>query len=278
MLAFANVEAEIIKLNLVAVRWTTQNSDEDIGFFRFKVLKSFSPQGPFEAISGELINLFMYFDSSLQMKSSWRKVYYKIAIRDARNDAVVESEVVGLDSEPDLILLEVRRRHDLYLRRYVGVPAAVLISRSFGQRCPNCFDQVKQRVRSSACLVCFATGFVGGYLAPINCFINFSPSPELVQLIETGETHPNQTNMWTGSFPELSPRDMIVEFPVKAEQKRWRVVTVGRTERLRTTSRQIAQVTEINRNDVEYKLEVPKFVPPKDVFLGFRPPDGSGLL
>ena len=84
--------------------------------------------------------------------------------------------------------------------------------------------------------------------------------------------------MWLSHFPLLSPRDMIVEFPLHSEQRRWRVVTVGKTERLRATSRQIAQVTEINRTDIEYLVQVDKFVPPAEKFIGFRPPDGSGLL
>jgi len=278
VIEFRSTSAEVIRLNLILVRWTIKDTNEDIGNFRFTVRKSYSPGGPFEAITGPLVNTFQFFDQALQMKSNWRKMYYRILAQDVVKGETIESPVAGIESDPDLFLLELRRRHDLYLKRFVGIPASVLVAKTFGQRCVTCHDQIKQRVRSSACLQCFGMGFHGGYFNQVDTFINFSPSPELVALLEIGERQPNQTNLWTINFPELSPRDMIVEFPPSAEQRRWRVVTVGRTERLRATSRQIAQVTEINRNDVEYQVPVDKFLPPRDTFLGFRPPNGSALL
>lgn len=278
MLEFRAVDAEILRLNLILVTWSIKETDENVGDFRFTVLRSNSPEGPFITISPEFTNEFRFFDRTEQMKSNYRKFYYKVRIRDTRDGSTKDSEVVGLDSKPDLFLLEIRRRNDLYLRRFVGIPAAVLIAKTFGNRCGECWDQIKNRQRSSQCRVCFNTGFVGGYFKQIDTFVNFNPNPELVQMLETGETHPVQTNMWMSSFPILSPRDMIVEFPVRAEQRRWRVVTVGKTERLRATSRQIAGVTEINRNDIEYQFTVDKFLPPPDRFLGFRPPNGSALL
>lgn len=279
MIEFRETSAEVIRLDLVLVKWVIRNTEEDESKIRYTVRKSYSPGGPFEAITGLLVNTFMFFDQARQLKSNWRKPYYSILATNVVTGETVESPVASLGADPDLFLLEIRRRqNEIYLKRFVGIPASIFIAKTFGQRCPNCWDQRKQRPRSSACLVCFASGFVGGYFTQIDAFVNFSPSPELVAIAELGESHPNQTNMWMGNFPELSPRDMIVEFPPSSDQKRWRVVTVGRTRRLRATSRQIAQVTEINRNDVEYKIPVEKFLPPQDVFLGFRPTAGSALL
>lgn len=275
MLKFTSVEAEIIKLDRILVSWKIEATDEDLSKFRFRVERSNSPGGPFEPITDELVNVFLFTDVTKQMKSKWRKFYYKISVRNVETEETTESEVADLDSKPDFFLLEIRRRHDLYLRRFVGIRAAILVAKTFGQRCADCYDPVKQRQKSSSCQTCFSTGYVGGYFSQINTLVNFSPSPELVQILETGERQPNQVNMWMNFFPRLSPRDMIVEFP---EQRRWRVATVGKTERLRATSRQIATVVEINRSDVEWSVPVEKFVAPEDVFLGFRPPDGSGLL
>ncbi len=275
MLTITSVEAEIIRLNRILVSWEIESTDEDLSKFRFRVGRSNSPGGPFAFITDELVNVFLFTDVTKQMKSKWRKFYYKIFVRDVETEETTASEVADLDSRPDFFLLEIRRRHDLYLERFVGIRAAILIAKTFGQRCADCFDAVKQRQRSSSCQTCFNTGYVGGYFSQVNAFVNFSPSPELVQILETGERQPNQVNMWMNYFPRLSPRDMIVEFP---EQRRWRIATVGKTERLRATSRQIATVVEINRSDVEWKVPVEEFVAPEDVFLGFRPPDGSGLL
>lgn len=270
--------AEVVVLDLVRISWKISDTDHDLARYRFTVLKANAPNGPYEDLSGQLVNQFEYFDRTPQMRSHFRKFYYRIRMRDVQENTEVLSDAFTIDSDPDFFLLEIRRRNDLYLRRFVGIPAAILIAKTWGQRCSVCFDQIKQRIRSSQCRTCFNTGFVGGYFKQVDAFVNFSPNAELVALLETGETQPSQTNMWLSHFPLVSPRDMIVEFPIKSEQRRWRVVTVGKTERLRATSRQIAQVTEINRTDIEYLVPVEKFIPPKERFLGFRPADGSGLL
>ena len=276
MIELDNVQAEAIRLNVVLVSWRIRDTQEDIGRFHFRVTRANSPGGPFEAISPDLVNIFQFFDTTEQMKSNYRKFYYQLVVRDSQTGQEILSPVASLDAPPDFFVLELRRRHvHVYLRRFVGIPAAILIARSFGQRCPQCFDQVKMRQKTSRCLSCFNMGYVGGFYPQVNTYINWNPNPELVQLLETGESHPVQTSLWMGDFPLLSPRDMIVEFP---ENRRWRVVSTGKTERRRATSRQIAQVVEVNRNDVEYEYPVQKYVPAPDVFLGFYPPSGSGLL
>lgn len=274
MLNLRTFTAKILRLNEILLSWSIADTTEDIGLFRFSVGRSNSPAGPFEAISPDLVNVFQFVDLAQQMKSNTRKFYWQLTITDVRG-GVVKSEPASLEGAPDFFLLEIRKRNDLYLRRYVGLPAAVFIRRTFGQRCPKCFDSLKQREKISSCLVCFGSGYVGGYYPQINTRVNFSPSPEMVQLLETGETQANQSQLWLSNYPELSPRDMIVEFP---EMKRWRVVTVGKTERLRATSRQIASVKEITRSDIEYQFPVTEYVPARETFVGFRPPDGSGLL
>lgn len=275
MLELRTFEAKILRLNEILLSWSIAPTEEDLGNFRFDLGRSNSPGGPFEPISSPLVNVFQFIDVAEQMKSNWRKLYWQLTVTDTVGGAEKKSPVISTEGKPDFFLLEIRRRNDLYLKRYVGVPAAVLIRKTFGQRCAQCFDNIKQREKISKCFTCFGSGFVGGYFPQVNGMVNFSPSPEMVQLIETGERQPNQTNLWLSYYPEISARDMIVEFP---EQRRWRVVTVGKTERLRVTSRQIAQVVEINRSDVEYLVPVNEVVPKKETFLGFRPPDGSGLL
>jgi len=275
VLVFTSITAEVLKLNAIAVSWQIQDTDEDISNFHFTVTKSFSPGGPFEPISQPLVNLFSFMDTAEQMKSNWRKIYYRVSAKDVITGQVLLSDIADLTSPADFVVLEIRRREDLYLRRYVGVRAAVFIQKTWGRRCGSCWDQRKQRVSKSTCRTCFNTGYDGGYFPQVNQFVNFSPSPELVQLLETGERQQNNTNLWLGNYPLLSPRDMIVEFPSK---KHWRVVTVGKTEHKRAVLRQIAQIVEITRSDVEYDVPVNDFPVPPDPFIGFYPPTGSGLL
>ena len=54
------------------------------------------------------------------------------------------------------------------------------------------------------------------------------------------------------SFPPVNPGDILVE----AENRRWRVLTVNTTQRLRAVIRQELRLHEIPRGDIEYALPV----------------------
>lgn len=275
MLSLRPLKVTVLALNRILIQWSIDSTDDDLSKFRFTLKRSNSPEGPFDRIAPDFTNVFQFIDETEQMKSNWRKIYYSLTVTDVRNQETLLSPVASPEDLPDAFLLEIRRRNDLYLRRFVGVPAGILIQKTFGQRCGSCYDQIKSRLKSSKCLACYGAGFLGGYFPQINFPLASSPSPELVAILETGEKQPNQTNFWTGFYPAISPRDIIVEF---RDQHRWRVVTVGKTERLRVRSRQIMSVVEINRNDVEYEIPITPWEFPKETFLGFRQPDGSGLL
>ena len=74
------------------------------------------------------------------------------------------------------------------------------------------------------------------------------PLQHVVQLF--GERQPSDTHARTLSFPPISPRDIIVE----SENRRWRVVNVVTTQRLRAVVHQELQLHEIARSDIEYSL------------------------
>ena len=122
---------------------------------------------------------------------------------------------------------------------------------------------------------------MGGYFPQINGWINLTEPADIARVTGMGEIHPHETTFWTGHYPKLSPRDIIVE----QMNKRWRVVDVSYTEKRRVIVHQIVRVTEIGRGDIEYQLPVEDIVIPPDPsgFLGFYPessetPEGSGLL
>jgi hypothetical protein len=75
-----------------------------------------------------------------------------------------------------------------------------------------------------------------------------SPSNTNVQ----GERQEQNTSARLISFPPVKPKDVLVE----GENKRWRVVTVAKTERLRSIVHQEPTLHEIPRGDVEYKLPI----------------------
>ena len=109
-----------------------------------------------------------------------------------------------------------------------------------------------RRTRSK-CPTCFDAGYLGGFLTPIECWIQIDPNPHhpSSNTIQ-GESQPKATSGRLIAYPPVKPKDIIVE----SNNNRWRVVTVNRTERLRASVHQELTLREINRGDIEYALPV----------------------
>lgn len=166
------------------------------------------------------------------------------------------SDVQTHRTDPDLIALEIVRRHALLLRRFNGISVFSFIAKTFGQRC-RCFDFVKQRVTSSRCLDCFNTGFTGGYFSGIPGYMAFEITSEMKQAaVAWGELEDDQTTAWTVNYPLLSPRDMIVE---SDSRRRWRVEAIQEIHQKGYVIMQILRLARIDKGDIESEVELGDF-------------------
>lgn len=89
-------------------------------------------------------------------------------------------------------------------------------------------------------------------MAPVECFLQIDPSPKAIHLSTWMEKHPGDTSARMISFPPVNPRDILVE----AENRRWRVVSVSYTSRLRSVVHQELQLREVSKGDVEFSLPI----------------------
>jgi hypothetical protein len=228
------------------------------GEFTFSIYRS-QGQDPsdFVLVKDGLKNVFTWKDPDANQKSKHRKWFYKIRATDDCTGYFKESKIESNPEIRDRIAISIIRRNDMLLRTKVGVDAYVVQERTAGQRCPECWDEVKQRVSKGNCESCFNTGFLKGFMTPIHAMINFTPSPKQVQMMNFGEMQPNQTTAWMGPFPEVKPRDIIVEAGVGT---RWRVVNTSATRKRRLIVHQNLLLKEINRSDVEWELPIPELI------------------
>ncbi len=68
------------------------------------------------------------------------------------------------------------------------------------------------------------------------------------------ELQPKEAPAWMSNFPEVKPRDIIVE---ANDGNRWRIVRVQPTRKRRSVVHQNLVVTEIGRDHVEWKIDIP---------------------
>lgn len=211
-----------------------------------------SPMGPYEQVGGPLIDQYSFRDVSVSLMHKWRQYFYKLRIVDRRTGESVETEDVGsVASPPDLIAMEIMRQEDVLFREFVGRRCWLFPIRTFGPRC-SCYDMTLGRITRSNHAPCFGTGFLGGFMSPVEVFIQIDPNPRQSNSTSLQEVQPSDTVGRMISFPPVNPHDILIE----TENRRWRVLSVTTTERLRAMVRQELRLHEIPRGDIEYALPV----------------------
>lgn len=251
MIEVIKLYARSFDLDHLDVFWEIADFDGNIRQFDFYLERSESSSGPWDLIAGPFKDKYYFRDTTPPLHHKWRRLFYRLRVVDVTTQ---EEAVYGPTSqiaEPDLIAMEVNRVEDVLFREFIGRKCWLFPVRTFGARCV-CYDRVAGKRTKSNCLNCFDAGFLGGYLTPIQAFIQFDPSGKSNNATPYAEKQENATTARLISFPPVKPKDIVVE----AENVRWKVVSVNTTQRLRSPLHQELVLKEVSKEDVSYKLPI----------------------
>ena len=221
--------------------------------YEFYILRSGdSPEGPYHQIAGPLRDQYMIRDIQVSLLHKWRQYYYKIkVVHKPTGESKEWGPTASSIPERNLEAAEIIRLEDMYFRNFVGRRCWLFIARTFGPRC-SCFDLTLGRKTIANHKTCFGTGYLGGYMSPIEVFVQIDPPGKNHQVTSLQELLPTDTGGRMISFPPVSPNDILVE----SENTRWRVISTRNTERLRTPVHQELILHGIPKGDVEYDLPI----------------------
>jgi hypothetical protein len=234
------------------VTWRLAPTSVDILDYTFTVLRSESPEGPWDDLSGKFEDRYSFVDNILQITNRWRQYQYLIRVTEKTTGEYKDFGPVAHEPEADIIATELRRHIRILMQEFAGRRCIVLPVRTFGQRCPNCWNNTLKKSMKSGCLLCYDTTFVRGYMHPIEAYIQIDPSSKSTQNTNVGKTQQDNSTMRLGYYPILKPDDIIVE----AENIRWRVVSQTQTEHSRAAVHQEVQIHHIPEKDMEYAIPV----------------------
>jgi hypothetical protein len=259
MLQVIEIKVRSLDLDHLDIFWKIANvggpqrdTDRSIIYdYDFYVLRSVdSSEGPFEVIAGPFRDQYMMRDVKVSLIHKWRQYYYKIRVTNRATAATEDFGPVGNFSPgPDLIGAEIIRQEDKLFREHIGRRCWLLNRRTFGPLC-SCYDLTLQKRTRSGHALCFDTGFLGGFMNPIEIWIQIDPQGKVSNSMPIGEIQPGDVGARMIAFPPVNPRDIIVE----TENRRWRVITVRETQRLRQTIHQELALHEIPRGDIEFDI------------------------
>lgn len=242
--------------------WKIENTSEDVLDYTFQIFRSESPEGPWDVLGTPFSDRYIFFDNTIKADHRWRKYYYRLEVAQISSGDKKTFGPFTKDPEADLIALELRRHMQLLFREFNGRRCFILPARTFGQRC-ECWNSALGKQSRSGCVLCFDTGFVRGYLSPIESWCQIEPNAKSEQNTVVGAQQQSNTTGRLAWYPPLKPRDLIIE----PENRRWRVVSVVATEHGRAPIHQEVQLHEIPQKDIEFKIPLDLDTALKDLWL-----------
>ena len=251
-LVIKDVKVRSLSVDYNEVSWELEPTTEDVLDYTFQVFRSEAAMGPFEPISVEFDDQYLYTDNIIKSFHIFRQYFYRIRIKRKDTGSFVEftSDVPGQDA--DLVASELRVHIALLMREFIGERCWVLPVRTFGQRCPGCWSETLQKKTRSGCRSCFDTSWVRGYMNPIESWISIDPNPNTEQDTTFGKRQPQDTTARLTYYPPLKPGDLIIA----PDNIRWRVVQISQTKHVGTPVHQEVSMHQIPASSIEYIIEL----------------------
>lgn len=256
-------KARVLSLSLDynQITWDIGDTSEDVLDYTFQVLRSESASGPYETISNELEDVFLYIDNLVKVGDIYRQYHYKIRLRHKPSGKLQEFGPYEKAPEPTLIAQELRTHLNILMHEFAGRRCWLFPVRTFGQRCINCWNPTLQKRRFSGCRTCYDTGFVRGYYRPIEIWAILDPTPAAQQPSNVGRLQQQSSTGRMSYYPQVKPNDILVE----AENIRWKIRSVTTTQEQRTVVTQELQIKRVESTDIEFLIPIDLGVPMKDL-------------
>jgi len=243
------------------VTWETDNFNMDVLDYTFQVLRSESGEGPYEPITQEFEDRYIFVDRRVPTSYMFRQFWYKLRIKQKSTGDIKDFGPETQAAEPDLIAQTIRRLEQTGFTQVFGRLCWLFPRRTFGTRCLNCWDPKLSAKKRANCIECYDTSFLRGFLNPIEVWVQIDPVGKAVQLqsFQKGQTKVTSARMTF--YPSVKPGDLLVEL----ENARWRIEGVTQSERLRAPIKQELVLRSVMPTDIEFKLPINLQEPLKDV-------------
>ena len=238
---------------VLGLHWSLRPHAWDPSDLRFVVFRSTGPEGPWEEVGVAEQGRYDFTDLDVVGAGIHRSYYYIVRCASVSGKGFSDSPVRRLEHDPDHIALEMIRKKNLFLTVRSGIAAAVLPRKSWGAKCPRCYNRERGLPEDADCPVCYGTGYSGGFLNPILVPALFNP-PRMALLAAGLKYEPNQIYVEVSNWPLLYAHDVLVD---RTMNIRYRVDQVTPTSHRMHVVSQVALLLRVDDNDVLYDLPIP---------------------
>jgi hypothetical protein len=234
------------------IDWEIAPTHDDMQEWEFFVERSESEAGPWLTIAGPIIDRYYVRDNTTPQISINRTLFYRVRAENRSRGLNAVSPVADREGSPDLIAVEIASLEHLLFTEFTGTRSWLFTRRTFGQRCPQCWDDVLSKVTDDSCPTCFRTGFSGGYHYPIEFYAQFDRSPSVENLTTFDHHQLNTQTFRCTASPKITPSSLIIDH----KNQRFRVIAVSCTSRLGVGVHQEVQVAQLQPGSIEDAIEL----------------------
>jgi len=248
MIEFRNERVVSFELDYFDVYWEIAPTNEDLQEYEFYLERSEAEAGPWDQIAGPLVDRYYVRDNNVPLiTTNARTLYYRVKALHVPSGTILYSRTFDREGDITLMGKEMIRLERVLFEEFVGVKCWLFPRRTFGQRCPNCYDHVLDKVIDDECKTCFGTSYSGGYHYPVSFWAQIDQPEEAEQVTIEDHRRVLYFQMRTGPTPGVKPMDLVVDH----QNRRFRVIQVGGTSRLGVTVRQEVKLVNIQKGSIE---------------------------
>jgi hypothetical protein len=258
MLVITRLESYQTVPTHVVVSWIIQSTSENLNDYRLYVYRCEAPSAnlsDYTLLSADLNpnTTASFNDTTIYgITHKFIDMYYKVLVSGLIGQGTSVTAPHGQTVADDKYAAEIVRRRNIVFQKHSGQHFHFLKRKSFGTFCPVCYDPVLQRTTQSKCLTCYDTGYLGGYYPDleINGQLSERPVREMHQMF--GQWQDQDAVLYIDGTPLINPKDIISD----RLNRRWVVLNVGSAGKAMHTIGQIAQLRQIEKEDIIYSVPI----------------------
>lgn len=237
----------------IAVQWSVP---ADWGSCMFNVYYSPSGTDDWQRMNQSLLTGPYFLDPEEQEYSKFNKGFYIVeAVLLDKGNVSIKSDSYSYNTyQRNWVTLrstEIQRREYLLLSKFVGIKTYLFKRKTFGERCPECWNYSTEQSFKDHCKTCLGTSFKGGYFTGAPCFVQYDQSPNSNIKSYFGVWEANKIGAWTISWPPIHPDDIILRV---GDWNIYHVDQVIPTELQGNPVRQMLKLSQLDKDEIQNQL------------------------
>jgi hypothetical protein len=247
MIRVKNAKVVSFSRQYLDIVWEIDPTNEDIQEYEFYILRSEAEAGPYTQIAGPLIDRYFIRDNSVYLISTTRVYFYKIKVLHKPSGREIEIGPLDRGGEEDLIALEIIRQEQIYFKEFAGTKFWLFPRRTFGMRCPQCYNAILGKRDQDSCPTCWKTTFALGYHFPVEFWGQLDEAEDAEQVSVEDHRQQKYFVIRCGPSPDTKPLDIIIDHL----NRRHRIISKGGTSKHGVRVRQELRVVQIQPGSIE---------------------------